>query len=307
MNDMPENRRRKLQMLTRTIAQGDFAKARELLKAPAGQDAAADGQPAAEGPLPLAEACPGCQAHIQCAAGALPYWLIRKAAGQVGPDAQRISRQYAAVMRGERQRFDELEASVALCHVADAQPQDVLFMDIESCGLYGASVFLVGMMLFEDDQLVFEQHLARDYTEEPAVLRAFAQRHSRAGVLVTFNGKSFDMNMIRDRSAFHGVELWDDKLPHLDLLHESRRRWRGKLPNCRLQTLETHLCSRRRVGDIPGWAIPDAYHRFVDTGDARQLRDILHHNLLDLLTMAELLTFILTGVDPEAAPPQAEA
>ena len=106
--------------------------------------------------------------------------------------------------------------------------------------------------------------------------------------------------MIRDRCAFHRLEIDDARVPHLDLLYESRRRWKGKLPNCRLQTLETHLCGRRRYGDIPGWAIPDAYHRFVDTGDARQVRDILHHNLLDLLTMAQVLTIVLTGEDPVA-------
>jgi hypothetical protein len=38
----------------------------------------------------------------------------------------------------------------------------------------------------------------------------------------------------------------------------------------------------------------------VDTGDARQMRDILHHNLLDMLTMAQILTLVLTGEDPVA-------
>ena len=205
-------------------------------------------------------------------------------------------------MHGARQRLDELEASPALCHVAAARPEDLLFMDIESCGLYGASVFLIGLMYFQDGQLLFEQCLARNYAEEPAVLQSFASRLEQTGALVTFNGRAFDMNMIRDRCAFHRLDLDDARLPHLDLLHECRRRWRGRLPNCRLQTLEAHLCGRQRVGDIPGWAIPDAYHRFVDTGDARQLRDILHHNLLDLLTMAQILNLVLTGQTPSRPP-----
>ena len=117
-------------------------------------------------------------------------------------------------------------------------------------------------------------------------------------MLVTFNGKSFDMSMIRERAAFHRVEWPWTAPPHLDLLHESRKLWKGRLPNCRLQTLERHLCRRHRIGDIPGAAIPDAYHRFVDTRDARQLGDILHHNLLDLLTMAQLLSLVLSGLDP---------
>jgi len=235
---------------------------------------------------------------MQTPAGGRPCWLVRKRLIEVDGEAVAIARDYAAVLRGARQRFDELQASAALCHAADARPEDLLFVDIETCGLFGAGIFLVGLMSYADGGLLFDQYFARDYAQEAAILQAFAARCGAAGVLVSFNGKTFDMNMIRERSAFHAVELPCPIPPHLDLLHESRRRWRGKLPNCRLQTLETHLCGRRRVGDIPGWAIPDAYHRFVDTGDARQVRDILHHNLLDLLTMAQLLTAILAGYDP---------
>jgi uncharacterized protein YprB with RNaseH-like and TPR domain len=106
------------------------------------------------------------------------------------------------------------------------------------------------------------------------------------------------MTMIRDRSVFHGVELPAKEPPHLDLLQEARKRWRGRVPNCRLQTLEQLFCGRARHGDIPGAAIPDAYHRFVSGGVARQLADIIHHNRLDLLTMAELLHLVLTGYEP---------
>jgi uncharacterized protein YprB with RNaseH-like and TPR domain len=106
------------------------------------------------------------------------------------------------------------------------------------------------------------------------------------------------MNFLAERAAYHGIEMAPRPPMHLDLLHEARRRWRKSLPNCRLQTLERNLCHRLRQGDIPGWAIPDAYHRFVSDGDARRLADILHHNLLDLLTMAQLVCAVLTGATP---------
>jgi uncharacterized protein YprB with RNaseH-like and TPR domain len=44
-----------------------------------------------------------------------------------------------------------------------------------------------------------------------------------------------------------------------------------------------------RVGDIPGAEIGEAYHAFVRTGDARQMVQILTHNMLDLVTLAEIL------------------
>ncbi len=145
---------------------------------------------------------------------------------------------------------------------------------------------------------MIDQYLARDYAEEAAILDGFTRRYERAGVLVTFNGKSFDMQQIRERSAFHGLDTAWHQPPHLDLLYESRRRWKGQLRRFNLQHLEWRLLNRHRVGDIPGAAIPDAYHDFVRTKDARRLADILHHNLLDLLTMAQLVTILLTGCDP---------
>jgi uncharacterized protein YprB with RNaseH-like and TPR domain len=53
------------------------------------------------------------------------------------------------------------------------------------------------------------------------------------------------------------------------------------------------------VGDIPGWQIGEAYHSFVRTGDARAIARIVHHNLLDLLTMGELLCHLLCGSAPD--------
>ena len=289
-------------MLTRSIAKGDFASASRLLQGAdrAGQaDGRAEDRPAEKrGPIPLVEACPGEEVTVEARGERARYWLIRRALAQVSPDSLEVARQYAAVMRGSRQRFDELGASAGLCLAADARPEDLLFLDIETTGLAAAGIFLIGTMAYAGDQFVFEQHFARNYAEEAGILRAFAARYGPTGLLVTFNGKAFDMNMIRERAAFHAVELPEKQPPHLDLLHESRRRWRGRVPNCRLQTLERHFCGRLRVGDIPGAAIPDAYHRFVDSGDAREVRDILHHNLLDLLTMAQILCAVLTGCEP---------
>ena len=304
---MSESRRRKLEMLTRSIARGDFASARDLLRTHGHSGINRPAPPAVRGPerdiqpVPLAEACPGEVVVARTPLGPLPCYRIRRTLGEVAPESADIAREYAAVLRGARQRFnddDALTASAALCHAADGGPEDLLFLDTETCGFSGTAIFLVGLMQYAAGELVFDQYLARDYSEEPAILHACAERYETAGVLVTFNGKRFDMSMVRERCAVHGIELPRRRTPHLDLLDESRRRWRGEVPNCRLQTLEQYLCRRRRIGDIPGSEIPEAYHRFVAGGDARQMADILHHNLLDLLTMAQLVVAILTGCGP---------
>lgn len=279
-------------MLVKSLSRGDFEGASDVLRACGPGPKAGTGKPQ---PLALAEACPG----IERRAGDLPYWRVTRRLEDLTDGDTSIASEYSTVMRGARRRLDELTASAELCLASDRRPEDLLFMDIETCGLGGTPVFLVGTMRYTDDGLVFEQSFARHYGEEPAVISAFAERLAAAQMLVTFNGKSFDMNQLAERAIFHGMGIDKRVKPHLDLLHESRRFWRGQVPNCRLQTLEQCLFGRRRVGDIPGSAIPDAYHRFVHSGDAREVRDIMHHNLLDLLTMAQILCAMLTGGGPE--------
>jgi uncharacterized protein YprB with RNaseH-like and TPR domain len=167
-------------------------------------------------------------------------------------------------------------------------PSDTIFLDLETTGLSCSPLFLIGTMCWEDGDLVVRQYLARDYSEERAAIARFARAFTGRKMLVTFNGKSFDMPYLRMRAASTRVELPAEP-PHFDLLHVCRRVWKDSLPNCKLQTLETHICRRPRYGDIPGERIPEAYHAFVRTGDARRMVQILHHNMLDLVTMADLM------------------
>jgi RNase_H superfamily len=162
-----------------------------------------------------------------------------------------------------------------------------LVVDIETAGLAAAPLFLVGILRIGAGELELLQLLARDYTEEPAVLAAFAGEAAAAGEWITFNGASFDLPYLADRCAYHGVP---PAVPtrHLDLLPAARRRWKGSAPDCRLQTLERVVCGRRRLGDVPGEAIPTLYHEYVRTGSTAIIAPVLHHNAMDLLTAAEL-------------------
>jgi len=56
--------------------------------------------------------------------------------------------------------------------------------------------------------------------------------------------------------------------------------------------LERYVCRRSRGYDIPGSRIPQLYHDFVRTGDARGMVHVLKHNLHDLVTLADLMTRI---------------
>ncbi len=175
-------------------------------------------------------------------------------------------------------------------------PEDACFLDVETTGLGTAVVFLIGTLAWREGRLVCRQLLARSYAEEASILDAFAQQARGTRLLVTFNGKTFDVPSLRARAATARVVLPDPPL-HLDLLHPARRRFGHTMPDCRLQTLERIVCRRHRVDDIAGADIGRAYHDFVRTGDARELALIVKHNRQDLLTLAELMARILLAHD----------
>lgn len=174
------------------------------------------------------------------------------------------------------------------CGGRSVAPDELVFFDLETTGLGSSPLFLIGTMTWENGGLVVRQYFARNYAEEPAVVSLFRESLAGKAMFVSFNGKSFDLPYVRVRAASTGVPFAVD-LDHFDLLHVSRRIWRGRLPDCRLQTLERHVCGRTRVGDIPSAEIPRAYHEFVRTADAREMVECLEHNMLDLVTLADLM------------------
>jgi uncharacterized protein YprB with RNaseH-like and TPR domain len=186
-----------------------------------------------------------------------------------------------------RRRMGTINGSEAVA------PEDVVLLDLETTGLAGTPLFLIGTLGWHEGTPVLQQYFARDYAEEKAVTSLFLEAISRKKLLVSFNGRTFDLPYIRVRSAVNAIPFRVD-LAHLDMLHECRRAWRGVLPDCRLQTLESYVCGRARHADIPGNEIPEAYHAFVRTGNAAQIVQILEHNMLDLVTLAELMVRLPT-------------
>lgn len=173
----------------------------------------------------------------------------------------------------------DLAEDAALAGLRRTGPAGGLTLDLETTGLAGMPVFLAGILApgplawngTADPSdvapgLRFRLYLARDYREEAPLLEALAAEFAAWPTVITYNGKSYYLPYLRERAARLRVCL-PEVVGHLDLLHPARRRWARRLPDCRLTTLEWHLCGRRRrVGDIPGAEIPAAYHRWVRSG-----------------------------------------
>lgn len=172
------------------------------------------------------------------------------------------------------------------------KPEEIIFIDIETSGLYYIHpVFLVGMLTFKDGQGMISQILARNPAEERALLFETIGYLKKANIIVSFNGRSFDLPYLKGRMRFQGLS---DEIStfHFDLLRQARRNYRSQLPNCRLLTIERYLFNQERIDDLPGAQIAEYYHRYLETENRGYLKPILEHNACDLLTMAKLLGLI---------------
>jgi len=176
---------------------------------------------------------------------------------------------------------------------------DLVLLDTETAGLSMAPIFEIGLLLWPSDDVAdatIVQLMARDYSEERALLAETARLIGPRRVLMTYNGRSFDVPMMRERTIYHGLPALPETEEHLDLLLVTRSLFKGRWENCRLQTLEKRLCGRERWGDIEGAEIPQAYHDFVQDTNAGRMKLVLEHNRLDLITMLEVLPWM---ADPQ--------
>jgi uncharacterized protein YprB with RNaseH-like and TPR domain len=165
---------------------------------------------------------------------------------------------------------------------------DHVYFDLETLGLFSRPVILFGIARLRDRRVEVEQHLVRDPAHERGALAAALDALGSAELLVSFNGRSFDLPYLAERAAYYGI---DHAVPshHLDLLPIARKLWRDRLPDCRLCTVEAGVLGRERTDDLPSAMVPEFYTAYHRTGNPGPLLPILAHNRDDLVSMVRLV------------------
>ena len=193
----------------------------------------------------------------------------------------------------------ELLALLALDpRLASCEATGALYLDTETTGLgpgAGTVAFLVGLAFFQPaahgSELVCEQLLVRQLGEEAPVLARVAARMKAASMLVTFNGKSFDLPVLRTRFVM-GRLPFPTEPPHLDLLHVARRIHKarlGRMGGATLGAVEREVLGFIRENDVPSGEVSACYLHFLRTSDPRALMGVVEHNAWDVISMASLV------------------
>jgi uncharacterized protein len=169
-----------------------------------------------------------------------------------------------------------------------------IFLDLETMGFFSRPIILFGMASYRDGALEVSQRLVLDMDEELAALSAAGRGIRDFPVIVSYNGKAFDMPYLISRSAYYGEILSFTGL-HADLLHASRRSFRKRLDDCRLATVEGAVLGVPREPDLPGSMVPEFYETYLRLGNIGPLVPIVDHNRADLVSLARLLTYFSGG------------
>jgi uncharacterized protein YprB with RNaseH-like and TPR domain len=225
----------------------------------------------------------------------LPFGLIETPSGPLHSRVERLPPSHhvgripvsaAVAARGEALALLSLDP-----RLATAEPSRALFLDTETTGLGGGAgtlAFVVGLAWFDGDVLVVEQLLLRTPAEELPLLEHVQRRISEASMLVTYNGKAFDIPLLRGRYVMNRLPEPADR-PHLDLLHIGRRIHKSRIGACSLKALESEVLGFVRDTDIDGGDVAPRYGHFLRTGDEAVLRAVVDHNSWDVVSMAALL------------------
>jgi uncharacterized protein YprB with RNaseH-like and TPR domain len=185
--------------------------------------------------------------------------------------------------------------------LAELEAHELVFLDCETTGLStgaGTVAFVVGLAQLDDEwnRLCIEQYLLRDFSEEPALLWAVAQRLQRAGALVTYNGKRFDLPLLQTRFILARQTDPTAGARQVDVLHPVRRFFRLRLENCALSQVEAELLGSGRRDDTPGYLMPALFFAYLRDHDPGHLERALQHNRADLRGLAGVLAAVCAHV-----------
>lgn len=164
------------------------------------------------------------------------------------------------------------------------------FFDLETSGLSGGTgtiAFLAAIGRQDEEGFAVRQLFLEDYPGEAAFVEAVLAELA-GGPVVTYNGRAFDLPLLRTRCVMNAVPppaLGED----LDALYCARRLWKRVHGGASLGLLEREVLGREREEDVPGSAIPDIWFEYLRRGDHALMRAVMSHNASDVATLALLV------------------
>lgn len=186
--------------------------------------------------------------------------------------------------------------------------KDLLFLDIETLGIYDSPIIVVGLGFFKEnvDNVVFEihQYFARTLEEEIAICEQLqSQIFPNFKCFVTFNGRSFDIPYIANRFLYFfdnnpmigeedvPYEKSNTKYHHIDLYHCCRRKYKKIFNDYTLTNMEEQLLQMKRDNELPSNLVGTCYKKYQK--DPKRyiglVKEVIEHNYYDVYALPLIL------------------
>ncbi len=171
-----------------------------------------------------------------------------------------------------------------------ADKEKILYFDIETTGLSRkyCSIYLIGVMYYEDGQWMYAQWFADNYNDEANVIMALQKFIKYYDCLIHFNGNSFDIPFVKDRAEKYNIDLDFDRLKSVDIYKDiSSLKNILNLPNLKQKSLEKAI-GVKRTDPFTGGELVEVYKEYVRTKDEKLIYPLLLHNREDVLYMGKI-------------------
>lgn len=186
--------------------------------------------------------------------------------------------------------------------------EDLLFLDIETIGIYDSPIIILGIGFFRNSQFEINIFFARDLGEEIAIFEHFKSKIlPYFKVFVTYNGKSFDIPYIGNRFLYYydenpmiseedsPYEKSNTKYHHIDLYHNCRRKFKGMFEDYTLTNIEQKVLGFRRKNELPSSLVGLCYKMYLDdpVRYVGVIKEVIEHNYWDIYAMPLILQKLL--------------
>jgi len=186
--------------------------------------------------------------------------------------------------------------------------EEMLFLDIETLGIYDSPMIIVGIGYYKDKRFHIDIFLARELEEEIAICD-----HLRKELLpnfkcfITYNGKTFDIPYIANRFLYYfdkNPMISGDEIPyenvntkyhHIDLYHNCRRKFKGNFLDYTLTNMERELLNLERKNKLPSNLVGTCYRKYLKNPEKYigLIKECIEHNYYDIYALPLILRKIL--------------
>jgi uncharacterized protein YprB with RNaseH-like and TPR domain len=149
-------------------------------------------------------------------------------------------------------------------HRLDEIYKESLFIDIETTGLSKiySDIISITLLVYKDDKFRIYQIFCQYKSDQPQTLKYLKDLMKSKKYIITYNGNSFDIPFLAEKSKQFGTGLDFESLTKIDLyLLMKKLKYKINIVDLKLKTVEEYFCIERNdtVGGMDVVTLYEAY------------------------------------------------